>query len=381
MTPGLDVALRRVVVGYRVVGVVWLWLLAAVVVATETVDLWPVLAAGALATAWTIATVVVGIRRPTLFQSIAWLTADAAVSGLVIGIASAAATQRGFTGGYPFSTVLLAAYGGGLRASLPVAGYLAAVSFVRLGAGEAIGAALIYVVGAAVASWGMGVLARNEEDRRRLEQRLADERAERLRSQERSETAAALHDGVLQTLALIQRRSDDPAAMAGLARRQERDLRDWLGGRRQRLGAGETAETFSEALKDMVAGIEADHPLTVDVVTVGDVPMGPGVDALVDATCEALRNVAKHAGVSSASLYAEVSADATAVFVRDRGPGFDTAAVPGDRRGIAESIIGRMQRHGGSAQVRSQPGGGTEVELRLPVARSRGPRVKGEAEE
>ena len=370
MTPGLDVALRRVVVGYRVVGVVWLWLLAGVVAATENIDPWAVLGAAGLATVWTAATVVVGVRRPAFFQTIAWLTADAAVSGLVLGIASAAGAERGFTGGYPFSTVLIASYGGGLRASLPVALYLAVVSFFRLGAGEAVGSALIYLAGAAVSAWGMAVLAGNEEERRRLEQHLADERAERLRSQERAETAATLHDGVLQTLALIQRRSDDPVAVAGLARRQERDLRDWLSGRRRRLGGGEGAETFAEALKDMAAGIEADHALTVDVVTVGDVTLRGDVEALVDAACEALRNVAKHAGVPSASLYAEVSPDSAAVFVRDRGPGFDIAAVPGDRRGIAESIVGRMGRHGGSAEVRSTPGAGTEVELRLPLPAS-----------
>ena len=370
MTPGLDLALRRVVVGYRVVGVVWLWLLAAVVFATEDANVWIVAGAGALAAAWTLATIAVGVRRPTLFRAIAWLTADAAVSGLVIGIATAAGAERGFTGGYPFSSVLLAAYGGGLRSSLPVAVYLSAVSFLRLGASEAIGSALIYLAGAAVTSWGMGVLARNEEERRRLEQHLADERAERLRSQERAETAAALHDGVLQTLALIQRRADDPAAVAGLARRQERDLRDWLGGRRQRPGGGEGAETLAEALQDVAAGIEADHRLTVDVVTVGDAAMSDGVAALVDATCEALRNVAKHAGVASASLYAEVDGGSATVFVRDRGPGFDVAAVPTDRRGIAESIIGRMQRHGGTAQIRATPGAGTEVELRLPLTPS-----------
>jgi signal transduction histidine kinase len=360
---GIDVALRRVVVGYRVVGVVWLWLLAAVVLATETVDVWPVVGAGALATLWSGATVVVGVRRPTVFQSISWLTADAAVSGLVIALATVAGAERGFVGGYPFSTVLLASYGGGLRASLPVAAYLSAVSFFRLGAGDAIGSALIYVVGAAVTAWGMGVLARNEDQRRSLEQRLADERTERLRSQERAETAATLHDGVLQTLALIQRRAADPAAVAGLARRQERDLRDWLSGRT----TGSAAATLAGAIKNMAAVVEEDHNLTVEVVTVGDADQSPGVDALITATAEALRNVAKHAGVATASVYAEVGADSAAVFVRDRGAGFDPATVPADRRGISESIVGRMRRHGGSAEIRSVPGTGTEVILRVPL--------------
>ncbi len=55
------------------------------------------------------------------------------------------------------------------------------------------------------------------------------------------------------------------------------------------------------------------------------------------------------------------------MFVRDRGSGFDPLAVPADRRGLRESIIGRMERHGGTATVRSNAGSGTEVELALEV--------------
>jgi signal transduction histidine kinase len=362
---GVDVALRRVVVGYRVVGVVWLWLLATVAMVTETgVVVWPVLTTGFLATAWTGVTVWLGLRRPHLLASPLWLTADAAVSGLVIGLSTVAGAERGFTGGYPFSTVLIAAYASGLRGSLLVAVYLAGVSLLRLGAGDAIGSALIYLAGAAVSAWGMGVLERNEEQRRRLEQRLADERAERLRSQERAETAAALHDGVLQ------RRAADPVEVAGLARSQERDLRDWLSGARRGPAGAEQAESFSAAVKDMAAGIEAEHALAVDVVTVGDTDIGPAVEAMVTAACEALRNVAKHAGVTSASVYAEVAGDAAAIFVRDRGRGFDPRVVPSDRRGISESIVGRMDRHGGTARVHSTLDQGTEVELRLPLTLS-----------
>jgi signal transduction histidine kinase len=362
---GVDVALRRVVVGYRLVGTLWVWLLAAVVLATETVELWPVLATGGVATIWAGATVWVGVARPQVFSSVWWLAADAVVSGLVLSLSAQAGADRGFTRGYPFSTVLLTAYAGGHRGAFVVAAYLSLVSFRELGSGDAIGPTLIYLAGAGVTAWAMQLLRRNEEQRRQLEQRLADERTERLRAEEREETGRTLHDGVLQTLALIQRRADDPAAVAGLARRQERDLRDWLSGG-VRTGAG---STFAEAVKDLSAEIEAEHGLQVDVVTVGDAAMNAPREALVAAAAEAVRNVAKHAGVATASVYAEVTDTAITVFVRDRGGGFDVATVPADRRGISESILGRMRRHGGTAEIRTAPGEGTEIALHLPLPR------------
>lgn len=106
--------------------------------------------------------------------------------------------------------------------------------------------------------------------------------------------------------------------------------------------------------------------MTVDVVTVGDVPLDEDLAALVAAAGEALVNAAKHAGVDRVALYAEAGPDEVEVFVRDRGAGFDPAAVAADRRGLAESVVGRLHRHGGHATVRSAPGSGTEVRLRMP---------------
>jgi signal transduction histidine kinase len=60
-----------------------------------------------------------------------------------------------------------------------------------------------------------------------------------------------------------------------------------------------------------------------------------------------------------------VEADRVEVFVRDRGVGFDAEAIPQDRRGVRDSIVARMERHGGRAAVRSSPGEGTEVELAM----------------
>ncbi|MCV2488469.1 PspC domain-containing protein [Geodermatophilus sp. YIM 151500] len=196
--------------------------------------------------------------------------------------------------------------------------------------------------------------------RRLLDSRDA-ERAARIRSEERASVAAHLHDSVLQTLALIQRHSGSPSAVSRLARSQERELRAWL-----YEPAVVTGGTWAGLVAGMVADVENDHALTVDPVVVGDAPVDDALAALGAATREALVNAAKHSGAASADLYSEVTPDRVSVFVRDRGAGFDPAAVPPDRRGLRDSVTGRLSRLGGSALVRSAPGDGTEVELVLP---------------
>jgi signal transduction histidine kinase len=195
----------------------------------------------------------------------------------------------------------------------------------------------------------------------RLVRGLGAEREARIRSQERADVAAHLHDSVLQTLALVQKRAEDPRAVATLARRQERELRAWLNGARPP-GAG---DTFVAALERAAAEVEDAHGVAVEVVAVGDRPLDERAEVVAAAAREALTNAAKFAPGAPIQLYAESREDSLSVFVRDRGPGFDPAAVPPDRRGLRESIIGRMERHGGRAAVVSVPGEGTEVELSL----------------
>jgi signal transduction histidine kinase len=190
----------------------------------------------------------------------------------------------------------------------------------------------------------------------RLVRSLGAERSERIRSQERAEVAAHLHDSVLQTLALVQKRADDPRAVAQLARRQERELRTWLDGGRP--ATGRLAGALTQAAEE----IEDDHGVAIEVVTVGDSELDATGEAVVAAAREAMQNAAKFGGGAPVDVYAEADGGRISVFVRDRGPGFDPAAVPGDRRGVRESIVGRMRRHGGRAEIRSDDGG-TEVEL------------------
>ncbi|MEX0952585.1 MAG: ATP-binding protein, partial [Nitriliruptoraceae bacterium] len=196
----------------------------------------------------------------------------------------------------------------------------------------------------------------------RLTQQLTSERRERIRQEERAEVAAHLHDSVLQTLALIQRAADDPQRTATLARRQERELRGWLYGSRAR-----DEGTLSGAVQQVADEVESDHTIVVEVVVVGDASLDDDVRALVAAVREACINAARHSGAPNVDVYVEATDSGLTAFVRDRGRGFNPARVGHDRQGIRQSIVARMERHGGEARVESSPSGGTEVELRLPL--------------
>ena len=198
----------------------------------------------------------------------------------------------------------------------------------------------------------------------RLGQELAAERRERMRSQDRAEVAAHLHDSVLQTLALIQRHAGDAGSVQRLARRQEAELRNWLYGRPP-AGEGDTVGTAIEAAAREVEDL---HGVAVDVVAVGDCALDDRLHALVAAAREGMVNAAKWSGQAQVSVYVETEPERISVFVRDRGRGFDVDAVGADRHGIADSIVARMSRHGGTATIRSSPAEGTEVCLEMPRA-------------
>ena len=198
----------------------------------------------------------------------------------------------------------------------------------------------------------------------RLGTQLTQERRERIRQEERAELAAHLHDSVLQTLALIQRASDEPRRMVALARRQERELRGWL----YSDGPAGGHRTLAAAVQALGDEVEAVHGLEVEAVVVGDAERDARLDALLGAIREACVNAAKHAGVDAVDVYVEVEPDAVTAFVRDRGVGFDPDEVAADRHGIRDSIVRRVERHEGRAEVLSRPGEGTEVELRIPRA-------------
>ena len=193
-------------------------------------------------------------------------------------------------------------------------------------------------------------------------QRLTHEQALKEREEERADMTAHLHDGVLQTLALIQLNSEEPTTVFALARSQERELREWLYQERTT-----SDRSVNAGLKEIAAHVEDTHGKPIEVVTVGDARPSAQTDALLDATQQALINAVAHGG-EPISVYCEASSKLVEVFVRDHGNGFDVNAIPANRLGIRESIIGRIKRRGGTVEIVSRPQWGTEVRMHMPIA-------------
>lgn len=286
-----------------------------------------------------------------------WFTDVVAVVG---GLAAVGVTL--VWGGADRPEALRSERGGALRIAVGVV-LLAAgfVAFVWLtGSLADLGPTLLAAVVA-----GAGVVLLAGPRLVRLFDELDAERRARVRVEERAEIAAHLHDGVLQTLALIQRRAGDNREVATLARRQERELREWLYGT-----STPSHGNLAGALAQELAAVEDDHRVRVELVCVGDTDLDDDARVLVAAVREATTNAARHAGVEEIDVYVEVEDERFSAYVRDRGRGFDPAMVPADRRGLADSVIGRVERAGGTARVKSRPGEGTEVALTVPRRRS-----------
>ena len=250
------------------------------------------------------------------------------------------------TSGVGWGTVLRVAVGVGLVGVSVTMVALSQIGVAQLPLMLGLAALMVLGVGIAAAPW-LAHMRRNQQ--------AAHERA--VVDQARADMAAHLHDSVLQTLALIQRQADDPKAVASLARRQERELRAWL------YGDEVTDQSLKAALTRAAAEIEDERGIDVELVCVGDVDLDERTTALVRAAREAMMNAAKHSGAPRVDVYCEVEPGRVEAFVRDRGAGFDLEAIGDDRMGVRRSIIERMERHGGTARIRSTPGEGTEIAL------------------
>jgi signal transduction histidine kinase len=363
----IETTLLRAALGYRVFGTIWLLLLGAIVLVSRSspVDRPGVVAVtmGAV-TAWTACAVYVSFRNRRWLETWWFLATDTIIAVLSL-MAGTWAGSSTFAGGYPLTAIFAAIYGRGTAGGLFAASALTATAVVRLSGTTQDPAAqtsfvIVYIFSAAAAAWIFAAI--RSADRRRVtaEQALAEQQVRLARSEERAEVAAHLHDSVLQTLALIQRRAQDGDEVTALARRQERELRDWLYGHQVLSDGG-----FREAVVAMGAEVEDMVGTPVEVVVVGDCERTPSVNALIKAGREAAINAGKHSGTDEISIYGEARDGSVALFVKDRGSGFDPATIDAERRGIAESIIQRMERHGGTATVHSEPGAGTEVQLKL----------------
>ena len=271
---------------------------------------------------------------------------------LLLGLAGIALAWMNLS---PNGTQLLSMLGGIALIFMGWAIYVSNVTYVGWGTSPRrimlSGFIMIACIVLAVMPWANAML-----------QRLSREQALKEREEERADMTAHLHDGVLQTLALIQLHSEDPATVFTLARGQERELREWLYQERST-----SDRSVSAGLKQIAAEVEDEHGKPIEVVTVGDAHPSAQTDALLDATRQALVNAVTH-GSEPISLYCEATDTTVEVFVRDHGEGFDIDAIPPDRLGIRESIIGRIKRRGGTVEIVSRAGWGTEVRMHMPIA-------------
>ena len=365
----LERALLWLVTGFRVFGAGWMLLLGIVVLASNPKPDRPgwVVATLAVASLWTMVTVALALRNPPSASQWWFVAIDLAVAVLSI-VAAVPAGSILFAGGYPLAGAFGAVYAKGAVGGAVAAGALTVASLARLPSTASIDQPatvsnlISYLFSAAAAAGGASVLRSGDRRRVEAEAALAEERARRARADERSEVAAHLHDSVLQTLALIQREPTASEPVRGLAKRQERELRSWLYEDTSSIRGG-----FRDAVESMVAEIQDITDGDVESVQVGDTAMNDPLEAMVWAGREALVNAIKHSGASTVSIYSEVSDGHAAIYVKDRGVGFDVAAIPQDRRGVTESILGRMERHGGEATIASTHQGGTEVRLTMPT--------------
>lgn len=313
----------------------------------------------AAAVAWGMATGLDQLRGHTSDPT--WITVgDTLLASFALLAPDAAGTTDLFYGGFPGIAVATAAVRG-RRWGWSVAGVLSAVTLARFEVADLgdvlsrLSQLVTYLMLAGIVGWAVHVIYQTDAARRTAEE-------DKARAEERARVAAHLHDSVLQTLALIQREASDATRVIGLARRQEGELRDWLFGT-----AGAKPAALSDAVRRVAQEIEEAYRVNVEVIAVGDATLRPSAEALVGAGREAMINAAKHSGDRQISVYVEAAADALRLFVRDRGLGFDADAVGADRRGLKDSISRRVAQFGGTSEIRSTPGQGTEIRLEVPI--------------
>lgn len=361
----LEPILLRIAAGARVVGAAWVGILvlSAYLVARDSMERpWLPITVAAAVGGWSMLSVGWSSSRPDRLVSTSTLIVD-------VGLGSAALIATAFTGsgvptysgGLPLIVVAVSSIRGRRHAWIAAIVMATVTLIIRPGgAGEAVGAIVLYAAGAAVFTWIVRVLRASDRRRRDADDLRRSAEAAAARAEERVEISRHLHDSVLQTLALIQRRADSAPEVTVLARQQERELREWL------FGASPVEGTFSSALSTVASEVEVRYSVPVEVVMSGDESLTEAGVTLVAAAGEAITNAAAHSGADVISVFGEVTGDRLRIYVRDRGRGFDPEQMPEDRLGVRESIIGRVNGRNGQATVRSEPGWGTEWRLEVP---------------
>lgn len=359
--PRIETTLVQLVLIIRILGFVWMTLLVFVTWFTDSEANLVVVALAEIAAAvWTVVTIVAS-RNPTRMRTWQFVILDGSVALFVASASFVAGASELFHGGYPISWLAVAAYAGGLRLAVAASVVLAMDQIVGFMLTDrsivATTGAFVFFAYAVIFGWTIDTLRRNDARRRAAERALETERTERALEAERLALANELHDSVLQTLQVIRTDADDADRVRYLVRSEERSIDRMINRYRH---PGENG--FEAALLAVRDEVEDLHGVEIRTVIRDDAPLTPPVAVAVDATREALTNAARHSGAPIVNLYSEVDNGKVRVFVRDRGIGFDPATVE-EGRGMRHSLRRRMEDAGGSFQITSTPGVGTEVEI------------------
>lgn len=341
---GLQRDALRFLRGFGAVAAAWTTLLAA---SAPTIERRSVLWAG-VAALWAWAVAAARLEARVVWWA-GWL-----VAGVGAELLGPAAGTDGWSvaGGAPFVSLAAAALTG-RRA--PVIVTVAVLSLGALGrgllsdlhtVGASVGTILVFVFGGLALLWLVRIVQRGEQERSALREDVTAAERERAVAVERAESAARLHDSVLQSLAVIAR-VDDATEARELAADASSQLRVWL------RGHGTDATTLRSLLEARLRQLHGNRRVTIGAA--GDRPVDDRVELLVEATVEATRNALTHTD-GPVRVYAETR-DGTTVWIADQGHGFDPAEVPEDRLGVRGSIIARLERVGGSAELRSDTNG------------------------
>jgi signal transduction histidine kinase len=365
--------LWRAIAVFRFAGLGYAVLLTAVVYPSAYVRLGWAWAVIAVMTAWTVATTMAYARPERRTRLL--LSADLAVTaGLLLSTAALqypAAMRNGVppvTGIWVAGPVLAWAVRYGRRAGAITALILSGCDFLLRS--EKITVALNGVVLLLLAGVVVGHLARLAAEVEAERQHAVEVEAT---SRERERLARDIHDSVLQVLAMVQRRGaeagGEAAELGRLAGQQEAALRSLV-------GSGPAATPSGDVdLRALVLPVQSDQ-VTVSAPAQSVRLEKEAAGELAAAIRAALDNVRRHCGERTrAWVLVEDEPGLVTVTVRDDGPGIPAGrlaeAAAAGRLGVSHSICGRLRELGGDATIRSVPGEGTEVELRLP----RGPAV------
>ncbi|MGH8924841.1 MAG: sensor histidine kinase [Acidimicrobiia bacterium] len=357
--PPVAFTIRRIAGGARLIGLAWMMVLVIVALARDAMSRpgvgWALVGLSAV---WVLVAIVDQLQvRPA---DPWWITAgDAGLAAFALVAPEVSASTDLFYGGFPGIAVVAAA-ARQRSVGWMVAALLSVVTVARFQIADVsqalaqLSALVTYGMLAAIVGWAVHVIYRTDDARRRAEE-------QQTRAEEKAALAAHLHDSVLQTLALVQREAGDATRVASLARRQEQELRGWLYG-----SANGDLAGLARSLEMAASELEEGYGGTVEVVTVGDVPLEGSARAILAAGREGVLNALKHSGGDRVDVFLEVTSDMIKLFVRDRGIGFDRVAVPADRAGLRDSIERRIEAVGGRVEIKASAGEGTELRLEVP---------------